>query len=178
MLLQFLYNHSSVEFCFADPVFYLAKQMRQLYTSSITSLSLRYALLLFAGVVRREGNMSSLEIRNASLARQSLFKKVRGRLDQGDLAAAVVLAAAAVTMIKRCKIGLEHVENYVKEVTVHMKGTEPILVYLSNNVKTEPHNSDLTTIWPVMRDMILQFSSLLLGSLTFRTYYWSINKCK
>lgn len=172
MLLQYLYNDPPVEFYFADAVFYLAKQMRQLYTSSITSSSLRHALLLFADVVRRQGNINPLGLRNASLARQSLFKNARGRLDQGDLAAAVVLAAVAFTMILGW-CGLENTESYLKEATVHMKGTEPILVCLSNDVETEPHNSVLATIWPPMRDMILYFSSLLQGPLIFRTYYRS-----
>ena len=170
MLLQFLYegnwraDFSSVQIC------YLAKEARQILTSSVTSPSLRYALLLYAGIVRRPGTMGPLEIRNSSLARQSLLKKTVKTLDEEDLLASAVLALVAHRMSgfysndKRVQYSVER--------KVHMRGFVSILSHLLENSEIMK-SSGLAMGRPLVRDLVLWLSGDSKWPEFFRSYWFA-----
>jgi len=155
MLLQYLYHYTFADNYIATQFSYMAKEAARIFSPSINSLSLRYALLLFAGVLRGNLNMSPLCMRNASLARLSLLKKPCATMDQADLLAALVLAMVSMTQAVYIDEDRDLSAHYYKEFRVHTNGVESILFHIFKEDDTESRSSGLATIWSPIREIML-----------------------
>ena len=165
ILLQFLYDGTWAERTTSVQIRCLAKEARKFFTPSVTSLSLRYALLVYAGIRAGKGYMSPLELRNASLARRSLLKKTYATLDEGDLLASAVLAVATHAMT-----WFENKVIYRDERRAHIKGFLSILLHLSNDMEAQSLSGLENLKW-LVRDLIL-WHSWDMGAPEFFHYYW------
>jgi len=116
-------------------IFGLAKEIIRLYTKSVTSLPLRYALLAYCGVMTSGGLSGNRELQNISHAIVSLREKLaRSSFDEGDLFASVLLGIISP--------GLE----------AHLNGFIGIMTHLRDN-KTY----SLRRFWPMARDLLFSF---------------------
>ena len=164
MLLQFLYD-GALDFYYSSILVQdLAKEVRKFFTQSITSLSLRYALLVYAGIIRNH-TMSPLEVRNASLARQSLLKKSCETVNEEDLLASGVLAAMAYTMYVLYKEA-----TYQGEYKVHLEGFMSILSQLSDDMEIK-NASKFTNVGVMLRNLVLYIAWELPNPEFFRSYW-------
>lgn len=161
LLLQFLYGggptHSSPTWI--QEIFNFAIQVARVFSPSVKSLPLRYALLVFGGFILCDNSTGQMEMRNSSLARRCLLKRTAETLDEGDLFASAILALVAI---------LNRIPN-VDEGRVYANGFMTILAHLSTTSRMQ-NNSGLAMFRPMARSLVLLFANDLTYPDFFRYY--------
>ena len=169
MLLEWFYlnrhtRHAALDFgTWYIQLSNFSNETRKIYKSSITCLSLRYALLTYSGFMSSGNRMGSRELCNATLARTALLKNRPDTWSEGDLFASSLLACVASWNKDALK----------GEHKVHIDGFTMILKHISGR-NNGPKLSNLLVFLPIARDWLLQFCSLL----TPREYVQCYSCCR
>jgi hypothetical protein len=156
LLLQWLYNgheepvyqsfQKKAFFQFGQQeIFAFAKQLIPIYTPAISCLSLRYALLVFIGVITSGGLFTKREEENARRARCALTEQSGSTFEEGDAFAAFLLAFTSWV----------NPHAPPEELGIHLKGFLSIIAHIS---RTRPKNEAHNGLWyfrTIARDLLL-----------------------
>ena len=128
-------------------LFSFARQLIPIYTLSITSLSLRYALLAYAGIMTSGGVFDIREERNAEIAQRNLSRRISDRSapGEGELFAAVLLGLIAPAKTDPLSV----------ELKVHLNGFIAIMRQLIVHRRYSEYS--LSKFWPFARDLLFSF---------------------
>lgn len=157
LLLQWLYAGQQTEHANWHPtmlyftsiseaiLFRFTENLIPIYGASITSLSLRHALLVFSGIVT-SGSFGPREDENSRRSRHALMNKSIATFDEGDLFASFLLAFTS----------LNPAIPALAEFKIHLNGCGAIMRYLSsrNHERNDLYNV-LRRFWPMVRDLLL-----------------------
>ena len=126
-------------------IFNLAKQLIPIYTPTISCLSLRYALLVFIGIITSGGLFTEREEDNSRRARCALAKQSVSAFEEGDVFAAFLLAFSSWVNPRAPP----------EELSIHLKGFLAIIAHVSRTSPRREDHSSLPRFRTVARDLLL-----------------------
>jgi hypothetical protein len=118
------------------------KSLLPIYNAAVTSSSLRYALLAFAGMVTSRGSLALREEDNLTRARFVLRTKTEATLEEADLFASFLLAF----------VSWARPISEPKEYKTHLKGFVTLLKHFASR---NDGSYALKRFWPMARDLLL-----------------------
>jgi len=122
-------------------LFAFAKRLVPIYTPAINCRSLRYALLVFIGVITSGGRFTQREEDNSGRARRALLDRLTSDFDEGDVFAIFLLAFTT------------WVDPHAKQndLVTHLKGFVAAMDYISN----KKSRGSLWYFCTIARDLLL-----------------------
>lgn len=147
MLLQYVYSDNFVwhGFGWSRLLAALLRKFRVIFGASISSLSLRHAMLALADTLNPSTNLNTNrgEAHTANFCK-ALMTKTRAQIDEGDLFAAFLLA------LDSC------VRGEFSTFLIHLKGVAALLNELTKKASSEGYLIQLHMFWPLARDLLLE----------------------
>jgi hypothetical protein len=126
-------------------IFNLAKQLILIYTPAISCLSLRYALLVFSGIITSGGLFTNREEDNSRRARRELANRSISAFEEGDVLAAFLLAFSTWV----------NPDAQPEELGIHLNGFLAIVAHVSRPNSTREDHSSLWYFRTIARDLLL-----------------------
>jgi hypothetical protein len=139
-----------------------ARQLIPIYTPSINCLPLRYALLVFIGVITSGGLFTEREEDNACRARYALANRPLSAVEEGDAFAVFLLAFSSWV----------NPNASPKELGIHLKGFLSIISHVSRIRSTS--RVQINALWEfrtVARDLLLHAAARDLTPECFNCFF-------
>ena len=126
-------------------IFTFSKELIPIYTPSINCLSLRYALLVYIGIITSGGLFTDREKDNTRRARTALAKLSASEFEEGDVVAAFLLAFSSWV----------NPNSLQEELGFYLKTFLSILANVSRKSSRENEHRNLRYFRSIARDLLL-----------------------
>jgi hypothetical protein len=142
-------------------IFTFVKQLIPIYSPSINCLSLRYALLVYIGIITSGGLFTEREKDNTRRARFALAKLSRSEFEEDDVVAAFLLAFS----------NWVNPNSLQEELGVYLKRFLAILAHVSGGRSVGNEHGSLWYFRPIARDLLLHAASRDLAPDAFNRFF-------